>query len=328
MAEYLPGTIGERIIELREGAGLTIEELAVKVGVNATTLGRMEKGQTQKIGDDVLTALAREFNVSTDFLLGLTSIPDRKNYDIAELGLSAQAARNLYTRKVNADVVNRLLEHPRFAVLTAMIAQYLDDAFAAGVAVQNQFLSSMSDILLGIGRNEPEQSAAAKEAVRAFNLSKVPPHQVELTKMQNTFMAVLRQIDKEIPYHILFLLEYEGKYQAWTAYKEAAGSGTSAFTVGSYYHTDWMEEAALPLKLDGLNTDKVYESFVQQIAGETLPGENETLKESVERDKRRQELQKQIAALQVKVRREKQFNRQVEMNGQLKKLKKEMEELK
>ena len=29
--------------------------------------------------------------------------------------------------------------------------------------------------------------------------------------------AILRQIDKEIPYHILFLLEYEGKYQAWTA---------------------------------------------------------------------------------------------------------------
>ena len=75
-----------------------------------------------------------------------------------------------------------------------MIAQYLDDAFAAGVAVQNQYLSSMSDILLGIGRNEPEQSAAAKEAVRTFNLSKVPPHQVELTKMQNTFMAILREL--------------------------------------------------------------------------------------------------------------------------------------
>ena len=194
MTEYLPGSTGERITELREGAGLTIEELAAKIGVNATTLGRMENGRTQKIGDDVLAALAREFNVSTDFLLGLTSIPDRKNYDIAELGLSAQAARNLYTRKVNADVVNRLLEHPRFAVLTAIIAQYLDDAFAAGVAVQNQFLSSMSDILLGIGQNEPEQSAAAKEAVRAFNLSKVPPHQVELTKMQNTFMAILREL--------------------------------------------------------------------------------------------------------------------------------------
>ena len=140
--------------------------------------------------------------------------------------------------------------------------------------------------------------------------------------------TVLRQIDKEIPYHILFLLEYEGKYQAWLAYKEAANSGTNAFKVGSYYHTDWMEEAALPLKLDGLNTDKVYENFVRQIAGEALTsGAGETLKESVERDTRRQELQKQIAALQVKVRRERQLNKQVQLNAELKRLKKELEEL-
>lgn len=140
--------------------------------------------------------------------------------------------------------------------------------------------------------------------------------------------AVLRQIDKEIPYHILLLLEYEGKYQAWTAYKEAAGSGTNAFKVGNYYHTDWMEESALPLKLDGLNTDKVYENFIRQIAGETLTsGAGETLKESVKRDIRRQELQKQIAGLQVKVRRERQLNKQVQMNAELKRLEKELEEL-
>lgn len=105
--------------------------------------------------------------------------------------------------------------------------------------------------------------------------------------------AVLRQIDKEIPYHILFLLEYERKYQAWTAYKEAADSGANAFKVGNYYHTDWMEETALPLKLDGLNIDQIYENFVRQIAGKTLHfTAGETLKESVARDKRRQELQK------------------------------------
>ncbi len=140
--------------------------------------------------------------------------------------------------------------------------------------------------------------------------------------------AILRQIDKEIPYHILFLLEYEGKYQAWTAYKETAGSGTIMFKVGSYYHTDWMGETALPLKLDGLTTDQVYENFVRQIAGETLTsGAGETLKESVERDKRRQELKKQIAALQVKVRREKQFNKQVELNMELKQLKQKLESI-
>lgn len=136
--------------------------------------------------------------------------------------------------------------------------------------------------------------------------------------------AFLRQIDKEIPYHILFLLEYEGKYQAWTAYKEAVGSGTNAFKVGSYYHTDWMEETALPLKMNGLNTDQVYENFVRQIAGDVLARSGETLKESVERDARKRDLERQIAALQVKVRREKQLNKQVQLNEKLKGLRKEL----
>lgn len=140
--------------------------------------------------------------------------------------------------------------------------------------------------------------------------------------------AVLRQIDKEIPYHILFLLEYEGKYQAWTAYKEAASSGSNVFKVGTYYHTGWMEQSTLPLKLDGLNSDQVYENFVRQIAGNALSQTGETLKESVEWDKRRQELQKQIAALQVKVRRERQLNKQVQLNAELKQLKNELEKMK
>ena len=142
--------------------------------------------------------------------------------------------------------------------------------------------------------------------------------------------SVLRQIDKEIPYHILFLLEYEGKYQAWIAYKEAADSGNNAYKVGTYYHTDWMTESELPLKVDGLNVDKVYENFVRQIAGDALSSKeskNESLKESVERDNRRQELEKQIAVLQQKVRKEKQLNKQVQLNTELKRLRKELDTL-
>lgn len=144
-------------------------------------------------------------------------------------------------------------------------------------------------------------------------------------ELDNTF---LHQIDKEIPYHILFLLEYQGKYQAWIGYKEAA-SGNKAFNVHEYYHTDWLEEPELHLKLEGLNVDVVYENFIRQIAGDRLKADvsEEGLKESVERDKRRRELEKQIAALQAKIRKEKQLNRQVEMNAQLKELKKELKKL-
>ena len=141
-------------------------------------------------------------------------------------------------------------------------------------------------------------------------------------------VSVLRQIDKEIPYHIIFLLEYDGKYQAWTAYKEEAASGNNAFKVGTYYHTEWLPESELPLKIDGLTIDKVYENFVRQIAGDALQTDTgETLKESVERDERRQQLEKRITALQAKVRKEKQLNKQVQLNTELKKLRKELEAL-
>lgn len=141
--------------------------------------------------------------------------------------------------------------------------------------------------------------------------------------------SVLRQMDKEIPYHIIFLLEYEGRYQAWTAYKEAAASGTNAFKVGTYYHTDWLPENELPLKLDGLNIDTVYENFVRQIAGDVLESEttDESLAESVARTERRKALEKQIAKLQANVRKEKQLNKQVQLNAELKKFKKELEEI-
>lgn len=137
--------------------------------------------------------------------------------------------------------------------------------------------------------------------------------------------AVLKQIDKEIPYHILFVLTCNGKAQAWIGYKEAAASGSNAFKVSRYYHTDWMPEDELHLHIDGLNMDAVYESLVRQIAGEKLQTDSgESLKESVERDEKKKQLERQIAALESKMRREKQLNRRIEINAELKKIKKEL----
>ncbi|MCD8370112.1 MAG: DUF4391 domain-containing protein, partial [Clostridiales bacterium] len=122
--------------------------------------------------------------------------------------------------------------------------------------------------------------------------------------------AVLRQIDKEIPYHILFLLEYEEKYQAWIGYKEAAQSGNNVFKVTGYYHTDWLAEDALGIKADGLNVDAVYENFVRQIAGDKLQtATGESLEETVARAEKKKQLQKQIDVLQTKIRKEKQLNK-------------------
>lgn len=137
---------------------------------------------------------------------------------------------------------------------------------------------------------------------------------------------LLRQIDKVIPYHILFLLEYQGKYQAWIGYKEVA-SGNKAFKVKGYYHTGWLAEDEIPLKFEGFNVDAIYENFVLQIAGDKLKTDvaGEALKESIIRDEQKQVLQKKISILRAKIRKEKQLNKQMQLNKVLKKLKKELE---
>ena len=133
--------------------------------------------------------------------------------------------------------------------------------------------------------------------------------------------AVLRQIDRVIPYHILFILTCDGKAQSWICYKEAAASGSNAFKVSRYYHNDWVLESELQFRVDGLNMDVVYEKLVRQVAGDTLQADSgESLQVSVERDEKRQQLEKQIAALENKIRREKQLNRRMEINACIKKL--------
>jgi hypothetical protein len=153
---------------------------------------------------------------------------------------------------------------------------------------------------------------AAGEAVTEIEVITILLNQRELDK------RVLPLIDKEIPYHILFLLEYNGEVQAWIGYKEKAKA--AAFKPEIYYCTKWLAQEALNLRIDGLNMDKVYENFIRQIAGERFDNPDSEIKEAVIRDERRQKLMKEIAVLEKKVWREKQFNRQVELNAKMKRL--------
>ena len=102
---YLPGKIRDRIQDLMKANKVTQAELAARIGCSESMLSRFISGKTDKLGDENIIRIARMFNVSTDFLLGEVDVPGRMNYDISELGLSVQAARNLYTHKMNPQVV-------------------------------------------------------------------------------------------------------------------------------------------------------------------------------------------------------------------------------
>ncbi len=62
----------DRLRELRQKKGLTQEELAERLHLGRRQIHRYEKGLSEPSGD-VVSRIAVEFNVSTDYLLGLTS---------------------------------------------------------------------------------------------------------------------------------------------------------------------------------------------------------------------------------------------------------------
>ena len=94
----------------------------------------------------------------------------------------------------------------------------------------------------------------------------------------------------------------------------------------TFYNSDWFLIDGCTLKLDGLNLDTVYGNLARHIAGGRLDSEGD-ISEAVEKDKLRQKLEREIAGLEKKILREKQFNRQVELNCELKRLRADLEGL-
>src|SRR5690625_1348158 len=84
-------------------------------------------------------------------------------------------------------------------------------------------------------------------------------------KQEKVSHNIIEQIDREIPYHIVFIINYANKYQLWVSYKERHKNREGKFKVDTYFKTDWIKQENLKLKIEGLNLDQVYESFIQQI---------------------------------------------------------------
>lgn len=128
---YLPGTIHERIRELRERDHISQADLAAKLGVSPSTLSRIENGATASVSSDMLIKLADIFKVSTDFLLGRDD-----GHDHAK---PAGAA--------NTGVISAMQNSRYFPAFSRSVARYADGALSAGICLHNNILSSALDML-------------------------------------------------------------------------------------------------------------------------------------------------------------------------------------
>ena len=192
---YLPGTVRERIQDQLKERKITQGELAAEIGISESAFSRFLSAKTDKIGDDYIVKIADFLGVSTDFILGQTDFPERRNYDIGELGLSYKAAMALYTREVDTNVVNRILENPRFPEITRMIARYFKDTIAESLAVQNAMWDTLQQLTGTVDTSHlanPQEGMEA--AAQILGMMKADPHEKDIESIQFALMTMLRDI--------------------------------------------------------------------------------------------------------------------------------------
>ena len=183
-----------RLSNLRKDHDLSQKQLADQLHVTHSQISRIESGETKNPNISIVIDAARFFHVSTDYLLGITQITSPKSYDISELGLSEEAVTRLITRRIDVDILNRLLEHEHFPKLCIMIRNYFDDTIAEGIMARNKVIDFAVDQLTYMMTAEPTKRKEIIKDKQFVSSQKLGANEADIEKIKIQFMAILRDI--------------------------------------------------------------------------------------------------------------------------------------
>ena len=183
-----------RLSNLRKDHDLSQKQLADQLHVTHSQISRIESGETKNPNISIVIDAARFFHVSTDYLLGITQITSPKSYDISELGLSEEAVTRLITRRIDVDILNRLLEHENFPKLCIMIRNYFDDTIAEGIMARNKVIDFAVNQLTDLMTAEPSKRKEIIKDKQFLSSQKLGANEADIEKIKIQFMAILRDI--------------------------------------------------------------------------------------------------------------------------------------
>jgi hypothetical protein len=139
--------------------------------------------------------------------------------------------------------------------------------------------------------------------------------------------AVLRAIDKAIPFPLIFELAWRGKRKATAAFKRPSEADGSKWVISEYFATDWASEDAprepLPVALDlGALYDRLLTAMMPASAQVS-----EDIQMRVDRMEAIRAKTRELERIKARLAREKQFNKRVAINAELRAAKQELERL-
>ena len=166
-----------------------------------------------------------------------------------------------------------------------------------------------------------------------------------VSRVERLDTEVLQFIDKLIPSPIIFEIVFEDKIKVIANYKRQSQADSQKFVLGKYYATDWQDltqREDLPIVF---GIADLYEYFIEQLLLSTnkaspnvvlipnikanlstMTQKTDSIEDKIAHAEKVALLTKQIYELQKRMYKEKQFNRQVEMNLQLQRLQKQLNE--
>lgn len=188
-------------------------------------------------------------------------------------------------------------------------------------SIKSKFVSQIREIVWKYKLSPATTNLVARDGFTEIQIFEINLRQPDLGS------EVLTAIDKVIPYPIFFRLRYESQIKGIAAYKRPAADGSGKWLTEDYFETDWTNATTptnpLPVALD---LKSLYERMLLTYI-DLPPRNGESLGALVERVRQIRKCRRELKTLEAKMNSEKQFNRKVELNAQVRNLKAQMRDL-
>ena len=210
--------------------------------------------------------------------------------------------------------------YPKSAAFGRVVAKHkTSDHASASASLKELFVRQVDQINWRYKLAPETINLAATKSVKEVQVFGVSLKTGELDH------AILRAIDKAIPVPLLFEIGHRGRRKMIAAFKRPTASGTPQ--VSAYFESGWEAEDAPRQPLPtALNLGGLYEKLI----GSLIPlraEEQEDVQTRVERTEAINAKQGEIERIRARLQREKQFNKRLAINAELRVAKKQLEEL-
>ncbi len=124
MKAYL--TLGEKLKDLRTAKKLKLDDVSEATGISSSTLQRLEADEDIRVGYQDIEVLSRYYDVSADYLFGLTDLQQYRNIEIDRLRLTEESIAVLTGGKLNNRLISEFIAHADFPQLLRAMEIYID----------------------------------------------------------------------------------------------------------------------------------------------------------------------------------------------------------